>query len=93
MTGSGLLQVVFLLAWTGVQDEKAPIPDAASRQEVQKEIRELFKAEYSSRDPRDRAKLADRLILEAEVTGNTPVQRYVLLTEADLRERSFRPPP
>ena len=85
-----ILHALVLLAFNGVQEEKAPVPGAAECMAVEKEIHELFKAEYASQDSAVRAKLAGRLIQQAEATGTDPVQRYVLLTEArDLAAKAF----
>jgi hypothetical protein len=59
-----------------------PVPDAATRLRIEKEVRELFKADYGRRDPAGRKALAEKLLAQAAAAQIRAEERYVLLCEA-----------
>ncbi len=59
-----------------------PPPDAALLREMEKTIREVFKADYAKRAPDDLMVLSKKLLQEGIKTENDPVAKYVLLSEA-----------
>jgi hypothetical protein len=71
---------------------RVPVPPEADRQRAEKEIRDLFKAEYARRAAEDRQSLAARLLRESKGTREDAAARYVLLAEAvDLAAKAGDP--
>jgi WD40 repeat protein len=60
---------------------KTPVPEMAKQAEVEKFIKDLYKAEYAKRRPADRLALA-ALLLDKAREEQDPVGRFVLLREA-----------
>ena len=63
------------------QDTKSPVPTKGEREIVSKQLKDIFKAEYSKRDPESRVAFSKKLLVEAATT-NDPTPRFVMLTEA-----------
>ncbi len=64
------------------------IPDKPTIVAKSKEIKQIFKADYTTRDPAVRAALAQRLAKDAQTTFDDPITAYVLATEA--REQALQ---
>ncbi len=61
----------------------APLPPEAARQaEIEKSVRDLFKADYAKKSPADRRALARTLLAEAARPGQDPATLWVLCREA-----------
>lgn len=65
-----------------IQVAKHPVPDATEQQKAEKDIRDAFKEEFSRRDREARRALAQKLLAQAEDSGNTPATRYAALVLA-----------
>lgn len=64
------------------QIEKRPAPDAAAQRDVEKIVRDIFKADYAKTAPADRSQLVQKLMKQAGTSADDPAARYVLLREA-----------
>jgi hypothetical protein len=65
-----------------LQEPRAPLPDPTDVKRVEKEIRALFKEEYTRKDPAGKRALAHKLFENAEKTKSDAVGRYVLFSQA-----------
>lgn len=61
---------------------RRPEPAPAAREEAEKIIRELFKADYARRKPEELQALARKLLQQGRDTKDDPTARFVLLDEA-----------
>lgn len=61
--------------------ERLAIPKSLEQEKAEREVRERYKKELASRDPRDQVALARRLRTVAE-TEDEPAMKFVLLREA-----------
>lgn len=82
-----LLVGLFLAVITEAQDEnqnrpKAKVPDRSVLRKAEKSIRDLFKAEYRSKDPTTIRSFARRLLAEGEKPQAEPALHFALLVEA-----------
>jgi hypothetical protein len=75
-----LLALLLILAQA--QAKKLPVPDAAAEKKAERDVRDVFKAEYARKSPAERAALAALLMAQALQTKDDPAARYVLLREA-----------
>jgi len=66
----------------GLQDARLPPPEAAALKTAEKLIRDVFKDDYSRKDPASRRTLAAKLLKQAGETADDPTARFVLFTEA-----------
>ncbi|MCY3021603.1 MAG: hypothetical protein NTW87_21525 [Planctomycetota bacterium] len=66
----------------GTADKRLPIPPAAALLDSEKEIREVFKAEYQKKGVAERTDLAKRLLKLAGESKNDALAYYVALREA-----------
>ena len=74
---------IILLLW-GVaiaQDSKAPVPDKAKLEALNKQLKDLFKTEYSKRDGDSRKEFAKKLLSDAAGTSDLN-QRFVMISGA-----------
>lgn len=62
--------------------QRATVPDTAKQREAEKQIRELFKDQYSKKAATDRKALARQLLEQAAKSQDDPVGYFVLLREA-----------
>ncbi len=62
--------------------KKPAVPDEAALTAAEKEIKEVYKAEYAKKLPPDKQALARRLLKEGIDTKDKPAARYVLFKEA-----------
>jgi WD40 repeat protein len=62
--------------------KKAPVPSGAAQSIAEKQIKDIFKAEYARIRPVDRLTLAAELLQKAEETDDDIVGRFVLFREA-----------
>jgi len=76
------LGVVLLLLTVQAAPAQEPEPSPAAQKEAEKEIRELFKAQYAKRSPADQQALARKLLESGLETKDNPAGRYVLFREA-----------
>jgi hypothetical protein len=63
-------------------EPKIPLPAEADVTKAEKQIKEIFKAEYAKTKIADQNKLAELLFKEAEETKNDPPSVYALLRES-----------
>jgi serine/threonine protein kinase len=61
---------------------KLLVPDEASLAVAEKEVKELYKAEYAKKQPAQRQALAARLLQDGLETKDKPAARYVMLRES-----------
>jgi hypothetical protein len=64
------------------QEKKLQPPDAAGEKKAERDIRDVFKDEYSKKTPPDRVALTKLLLDQGIQTKDDPAARYVLLREA-----------
>src|SRR5262249_28055959 len=70
-------------------DDRTAVPDSAAISAAEKQIKEVFKAEYERKKPADVQALAGKLFQQAAETKEMTAPRFVLLREArDLAARS-----
>jgi hypothetical protein len=62
--------------------KRAAVPDPAKQREAEKQIKALFKDQYSKKSPEDRKALARMLLDQAAKSGDDPNAEWVLLREA-----------
>jgi hypothetical protein len=62
--------------------KRSPIPDPAKQKDAEKQIRELYKEQYSKKTVADRKALARLLLDEASKSGKDPVAYWVFCREA-----------
>jgi hypothetical protein len=60
---------------------RIPVPEAGKLRSSEAEVREVFKEDYASQDPRHRKPFAQKLLKNALETNDDPPIRYVLLKE------------
>ena len=63
-------------------DERAEVPDEREQREKRKEIKLLFKDQYSDRSDDGRKKLANQLLKISQESSENPIYQYVCLTES-----------
>src|SRR6185503_4542499 len=63
------------------QEKKLPVPDPAQVKEAEKNVKELFKAEYAKKTAGDRSALA-KLLLNAAAGQSKPAEKWVCLNQA-----------
>jgi len=62
--------------------KRAPVPEAAKQREAEKQVKELFKEEYSRKTPADRKKLSRLLFEQTAKSYEDPAAVWVLCREA-----------
>ena len=70
-------------AETSTAMARLPVPAAADKAKARKLLRQVFAVDLSDRSIPARAKLAARLLGEADKAADNPIDRYVLLGEGD----------
>src|SRR5579863_9872177 len=73
---------LWALLQAGSPSPLAPVPDPAAQKEIEKTLRDIFKAEYQKRAPADRLALAEKLKEQAQGSKDDPPTQYVLGSEA-----------
>lgn len=71
-----------LLSQAVLQDKLPPEPDAAVQKETLRKVRDLFKDEYSRKQPADQVALARKLLQSGMETSGDDAAKFVLLKEA-----------
>jgi hypothetical protein len=61
---------------------RVPVPDAAKQKEAEKQVRDLFKDQYSKKTQADRRALARALLQQAAKSQDDPLAFWVLCREA-----------
>ena len=69
-------------ASAGSEDKRHPVPAAPDQKKAEATIKDIFKADYASRDPKARADLARKLLQTGLETKDDLAARYVLFREA-----------
>jgi len=64
------------------EDKRHPVPAAADQKKAEATVRDIFKADYASRDPKARAAFAKKLLQTGIETTDNLAARYVLFREA-----------
>ncbi len=62
--------------------KKVPLPTPARQKEIEKTIREIYKADFAKTTSKDKLAFAAKLDKEADGPANDSESRYVLLTQA-----------
>jgi len=62
--------------------QRLPVPDRPAMQAAEKLIKDLFKSEYTSKKPEDRAALAKKLLAQGKDSPDDAAARYVLFNES-----------
>jgi hypothetical protein len=75
-----LVILALVLVWA--QEGRAPVPSDADQKALEKNLRDLFKDEYKSKDPAVRRVLIQKLLSQSADSKDDAVARYVLLKEA-----------
>ena len=75
------LKVQFRFGPSAQPDERIEVPNEREQREKKKEIKRLFKVQYSDRSAKGQKLLASELLKIAEETGGNPIYQYVCLTE------------
>ena len=63
--------------------KRAAVPDVAKQKDAEKQVRDLFKAEYAKKAPADRKALARALLDQAVKSHDDPTAVWVLCREAE----------
>jgi hypothetical protein len=63
--------------------KRAAVPDVAKQKDAEKQVRELFKADYAKKAPADRKALARLLLDQAVKSHDDPTAVWVLCREAE----------
>jgi hypothetical protein len=63
-------------------EPKPPAPDDAALADADKEIKDIYKAEFAKKKPADQVELASKLLQEGIDTKDKPALRFALLREA-----------
>ena len=86
ITGMAILVSVAMVVGVGAQQDdakaKSPVPSMALRTRLEREVRDLFKADYVDRSQKGRQALASKLMAQAKQTGGRAAEQYVFLCEA-----------
>jgi len=69
-------------ASAGSEDKRHPVPSAPDQKKAEATVRDIFKADYASRDPKARAAFGKKLLQTGLETKDDLAARYVLFREA-----------
>ena len=64
------------------KSERLPVPDRPAMLAAEKLIKDIFKSEYTSKKPEDRAALAKKLLAQGKESPDDAAARYVLFDES-----------
>ena len=86
LAGMAMLYALATVVAIGGQEDdpkpKSPVPSTAIRTRLEREVRDLFKADYVDRSLKGRQALASKLLAQANETGGRVDEQYAFLAEA-----------